>query len=95
MLGLLENPNLLEHDEFTDLLWAVFHLIEELEVRRSLDRLPGSDMNHLSVDIKRAYSHLIREWIMYMRHLQQDYPYLYSLAARTNPMNPDARVEVT
>jgi hypothetical protein len=26
MLGLLENPNLLEHDGFTDLLWAVFHL---------------------------------------------------------------------
>ncbi len=94
MLGLLENPNLLEHDEFTDLLWAVFHLIEELEARRSLDRLPGSDMDHLSVDIKRAYSHLVKEWIMYMRHLQQDYPYLYSLAARTNPMNPDARVEV-
>lgn len=94
MLGLLENPNLLEHDEFTDLLWAVFHLIEELEARRSLDQLPRSDMNHLSTDIERAYSHLVREWIMYLRHLQQDYPYLYSLAVRTNPMSPDARVEV-
>ncbi|MEW6528109.1 MAG: hypothetical protein AB1444_15750 [Spirochaetota bacterium] len=30
MVRLLENPNLLEHDMFTDLLWAVFHLTEEL-----------------------------------------------------------------
>lgn len=94
MLGLLENPNLLEHDEFTDLLWAVFHLIEELEARRSLTGLPAADMEHLSGDIKRAYNHLLREWVVYMRHLQEAYPYLFSLATRTNPMNPDARVEI-
>ena len=94
MLGLLENPNLLEHDEFTDLLWAVFHLIEELEARRSLTGLPAADMEHLSGDIKRAYNHLLREWVVYMRHLQEAYPYLFSLATRTNPMDPDARVEI-
>lgn len=33
LLRLLENPYLLEHDDFTDLLWAVFHLSEELEFR--------------------------------------------------------------
>jgi hypothetical protein len=30
MLTLLENPNLLEHDRFTDLLWATTHLIERM-----------------------------------------------------------------
>ena len=30
LLTLLENPSLLEHDRFTDLLWAVTHLDEEL-----------------------------------------------------------------
>ncbi len=25
-----------------------------------------------------------------MKHLQPDYPYLYSLAVRTNPMDPHA-----
>ena len=29
LLTLLENPSLLEHDRFTDLLWAVTHLDEE------------------------------------------------------------------
>lgn len=95
MLGLLENPNLLEHDEFTDLLWAVFHLIDELEARKSLAGLPAADMEHLSGDIKRAYNYLLREWVVYMRHLKEAYPYLFSLAVRTNPMNPDARVEIT
>lgn len=94
MLVLMENPNLLEHDEFTDLLWSVFHLIEEMEARRSFDGLPPSDMEHLSGDIKRVYTYLTREWLSYMRHLQRDYPYLFSLAVRMNPMNPKAHAEV-
>ena len=94
MLGLLENPNLLEHDEFTDLLWAVFHLLEELQARQSLTELPAADLDHLSGDIKRAYSHLLRVWVSYMQHLQRDYPYLFSLAIRLNPLNPAARAEL-
>jgi len=95
MLGLLENPNLLEHDEFTDLLWAVFHLTEELEARHSFAGLSAADLDHLSGDIKRAYSCLLREWLAYIQHLKEDYPYLFSLAVRTNPLNPEARAEIS
>jgi hypothetical protein len=94
MLGLLENPNLLEHDDFTELLWAVFHLVEELEFRHDFSKLPETDLDHLSGDIKRAYTHLLSQWLQYMQHLKNDYPYLFSLAVRTNPLNPEARVEV-
>jgi hypothetical protein len=94
MLGLLGNPNLLEHEAFTDLLWAVFHLLQELEVRQESAGLPASDLEHLAGDIKRAYALLLREWIVYIRHLQEDYPYLFSLAVRMNPMDPEARPEV-
>ena len=41
-----------------------------------------------------AYGLLAGEWLRYMRHLMADYPYLYSLALRTNPLDPDARPEV-
>ncbi|NVN99400.1 MAG: hypothetical protein HXX17_08755 [Geobacteraceae bacterium] len=92
MLGLLENPNLLEHDGFTELLWAVFHLLEELQYRQSLVGLPDADMDHLSGDIRRAYTHLLKQWVVYLQHLKSDYPYLYSLAVRHNPLNPEARV---
>lgn len=29
-----------------------------------------------------------------MEHLSENYPYLFSLAVRKNPFNPEARVEV-
>jgi hypothetical protein len=94
LVGLLENQNLMEHDQFTDLLWAVFHLVEELEARSSFDDMPQSDIEHLNGDIKRVFGHLSREWLLYMQHLKIDYPYLFSLAVRLNPMidNPDPQV---
>ncbi|MBN2583695.1 MAG: hypothetical protein JXL80_11570 [Planctomycetes bacterium] len=95
LLGLLENPNLLEHEEFTDLLWAVFHLTEELVNRRDVNHLTETDAAHLQGDIRRAYGRLIVQWLAYMRHLRSDYPYLFSLAVRTNPFDPAASVEVT
>lgn len=95
LLGLLENPNLLEHESFTDLLWAVFHLTEELEKREDVSKLPGPDYDHLSGDIKRAYALLITAWLAYMGHLKTDYPYLFSLAVRTNPFDPHASPEVS
>lgn len=94
MLGLLENQNLLEHESFTDQLWAVFHLTEELAHRSSLDDLPVSDYAHINGDIKRVYLSLIGEWLAYLQHLKSDYPYLFSLALRLNPFDPRAAVEV-
>jgi hypothetical protein len=94
LLGLLENPNLLEHAQFTELLWAVFHLTEELAARRDLSGLARPDAAHVEGDMCRAHGLLIREWLQYMRHLSKDYPYLFSLAVRQNPFDPAARVEV-
>lgn len=90
LLGLLENPNLLEHETFTELLFAVFHITEELSARGNLDGLPRTDYEHLAGDIKRAYSRLVEEWLTYMKYLKKDYPYLFSLSVRTNPFNIDA-----
>jgi hypothetical protein len=94
LMRLLENPNLLEHDTFSNLLLAVFHLSEELSQRRDLSQLSLPDQEHLAVDLKRAYSRLIREWLAYLRHLKRNYPYLFSLALRTNPFDPEATPEI-
>jgi hypothetical protein len=94
MLRMLENPNLLEHDTFTDLLWAVFHLADELHHRGSFNSLPESDINHLKGDMARAFKLIVVEWLEYMKHLNKSYPYLFSIAIRTNPFNPDAKIEV-
>lgn len=87
IMGVLVNPSLLEHETFTKLLQAISHLTEELHYRKDFTTLPESDINHLSVDITRAYTHLVREWVDYMQHLKNKYPYLFSLAMRTNPFD--------
>jgi hypothetical protein len=90
LLRLLENPNLLEHESFTELLRAVFHLTEELEGRESIRQLPDPDYEHLARDIKRAYILLVHQWVDYMKYLKDNYPYLFSLAMRINPFDQGA-----
>ena len=83
---LLANPNLMEHDRFTDLLWAVSHLLEELAARSSFEELPPADLAHLASDIRRVYALLAMEWLLYCRHLQSAYPYIYSIMVRIHPL---------
>lgn len=94
LLRLLENQNLLEHDTFTNLLMAVFHLTEELESRNDVSDLSQADMKHIANDIKRVYTLLISEWLDYMKHLKENFPYLFSFAMRTNPFDPGAAPEI-
>jgi len=94
LLRLLENPVLLEHEALADLLRAIVHLREEFMNRPALDSLPATDYAHLSKDIKRAYGLLIPLWLDYMSHVKTSYPYLFHLALRRNPFDPDASVIV-
>lgn len=90
LLRLVENPVLLEHESFTEHLQAIFHLTEELAQREDFKQLPDTDLQHLAGDIKRAYNLLTSEWLDYMKYLKTNYPYLFSLAIRTNPFDQDA-----
>ena len=85
VMNLLSNPSLLEHESFTDLMWATSHLAEELAYREDFGKLPDTDYAHLAVDIARAYRLLVAEWVHYARHLKDNYPYMYSLVVRVNP----------
>ncbi len=86
-LRLLENPALLENESFAELLRATFHLNDELSHRKDLADLPDSDLVHLGGDIKRVYALLVQHWLNYVKHLKDNYPYLFSLAMRTNPFD--------
>jgi hypothetical protein len=90
MLRLLENPMLMEHELFTDLLLAVFHLTEELTHRKKVTDLPAADRTHLAGDVKRIYGLLVHQWLDYLHYLKTNYPYLFSLAIRTNPFDEKA-----
>jgi len=94
LLRLMENPLLLEHEKFTGLLMAVFHLADELHRRKNLDNLPKSDIEHLKNDIIRVYRHLVIQWLDYLTHLKENYPYLYSLCIRANPFKEERSIVI-
>jgi len=87
LMRLLENPMLMEREEFTETLRATAHLREELAARPGLSDLPPSDLAHLARDAERAYGHIARGWLANMSYLKGSYPYLFSLALRNNPFN--------
>jgi len=94
LVRLLENPVLMEHQSFTNLLRAVFHLAEELANREDFNNVPKTDSDHLAGDIKRAYHLIVGEWLIYMKYLKNNYPFLFSLAIRTNPFDRETSVVV-
>lgn len=90
LLRMLENPVMLEHESFTGVLRATFHLADELERRPDLNELPDSDLEHLAGDVNRVYGLLVHQWLEYMAYMKRNYPYLFSLAMRTNPFDEAA-----
>jgi hypothetical protein len=85
ILAMVENPSVLEHDRFSDMLWAVYHLEEELKEREAFESLPGVDKAHIAIDLIRAYRYLLIEWLYFNRYIKQRYPYLFSLMLRKSP----------
>lgn len=91
----IESPDLLEHESYTGLLWAIVHLRDELFSRPDLAALPQEDREHLANDVRRAYIDLVKQWVNYMQYLKRSYPYLFSLALRTNPFHESPNAVIT
>ena len=94
IINLINNPNLLEKEEFTELTNAILHLDEELEHRKDLALVTDTDFGHLNGDMKRVYDKLVYEWVNYLKYLYKNYPYMIALVIRTNPFDADAYVYV-
>jgi hypothetical protein len=85
LLVIASNPALLEHEEFTDMLWAVFHLTDELGARESLQNLPEADAEHLNLDAERVLRALLVNWLCNMDHVRAEYPYLFAMELGRSP----------
>jgi hypothetical protein len=94
VLRIVENPMVFEHESFTELILALGHATEELKMRNDFSTLPPADKAHLAKDLQRVYSRLIFAWVKYMEYLKANYPYLFSLAMRTNPFDASASVVI-
>jgi hypothetical protein len=89
LVNLLQNPNLLEHQTFTETVMAIFHIAEELAAR-DLDNISKEDIEHTKTDVERAYNKLICQWLSYMEYTEKNYPYFFLFAMRTNPFDEKA-----
>ena len=90
LLNLLQNPNLLEHESFSETLMSIFHITEELAAR-DLKNLSLEDLNHTKTDIERAYKNLTIQWLNYMNYTKKNYPYFYLFAMKTNPFDEKSK----
>ena len=87
LLVIASNPSLLDHERFTDMLWALFHLNDELAYRTDLDHLSQMDLLQLNVDAQRVLSETLVNWICHLEFLQKEYPYLFQLEVHRNPFS--------
>ncbi len=85
LINMLDNPAIYEHEKFTDLLWGLLHLMEELRSHHAFDTLPDKDVETIREDIRDVYSLLTYEWLNHTEYLKKNYPRMFSLAVRTNP----------
>ncbi|MEG0308392.1 MAG: hypothetical protein RR636_10635 [Clostridium sp.] len=87
---LIGNESILEHESFADLLISLMHLRDEFIFFKD-KKLSDTDYNHLKVDTTRVYKALSYQWVRYLSHLEDSYPYQYSGAIKVSPF---AKVEV-
>lgn len=73
MLRIIENSTLLAHEQFAELMIALFHLEEQLFSRLSVSRLTLDDREHINIDIAKVYRALLKEWIsqIYLTRMQR------------------------
>ncbi len=80
LLVISSNPVLLDHECFTDLLWGIFHLIDEYRLRGEYQKLSEADLVHLEHDFETVLRLLIVNWITNVRYMKQTYPNFFGTA---------------
>lgn len=80
LLVLASNPMLMEHEQFTDLLWGIFHLIDEFRLRGEWTDIPPEAREHIENDFSEVLQSLMINWVSNARYLRQTYPNYYAAA---------------
>ena len=90
VVNILDNPMILEHDTFTDLLWNILYLTERMKRTINFEDLPDDEKKELKDDIITLYRLLTYEWVNYLQYLKNNYPHIFRYEMKTNPFVPHA-----
>ncbi len=80
LLVLSSNSLLMEHEHFTDLLWGLFHLIDEYNLRGAYEELTEQDIRHLNDDFSEVLRLLMLNYTANAKYVRETYPNLYRTA---------------
>ena len=89
-ISLLDNPAIIEHEAFTELLWNVLHVTDELKRVPSFENIEPEDYKDIKGDIEKLYKLLIYEWVRYVQYLRKRHHHIFIYEAKTNPLVPHA-----
>ena len=81
ILVIASNPLVIEHECFTEMLWGVFHLMDEFRLRGTWEELSKHDVDHFNQDFERVLRLLLMNWVGDVRYLKETYPDFYATAA--------------
>jgi voltage-gated potassium channel len=85
LLRLLENPHILEHGLFMDMLRAVFHLRHELATDADKSAIKRPTLEHLDNDARKVYQFSSLLWAEHMQYQRKTYPNLFRASLENNP----------
>lgn len=77
LIELASNPLLLEQECFTQLLWGLFHLLDEFRLRGIYDQLTEADIAHYNSDIEKIFRLLLKNWVKNSFFVHVNYPNFY------------------
>ncbi len=80
LLILSSNPMILEQKDFTNMLWGIFHLEDEFQLRGSYEELSEEDIEHINEDLSRVLVLLFTNSIPNGQYLRETYPNFYRAA---------------
>lgn len=81
ILVIASNPLIIEHECFSEMLWGVFHLMDEFRLRGSWDDLSEQDIGHFNQDFEKVLRLLLMNWVGNVRYLKETYPAFYAAAS--------------
>ncbi len=82
LLILGNNPVLLEHESFTDMLWGLYHLRDEFRLRGSYENLSQTDRDHLEEDFERVFKLMLINRESNVHFLAETFPNYYNAARK-------------
>ena len=81
ILVIASNPLIIEHECFTEMLWGVFHLMDEFRLRGTWDDLSKEDIYHFNQDFVEVLRLMLMNWVGNARYLKETYPAFYAAAS--------------